>query len=150
MRLKIQVIRRVLNLNLFIYFFIVEEVASKVEDTGDVYFVPAFSGLFAPYWRADARGYCRALKLNFIRIYCFFYMSSLIIGITQYTTKAHIVRAALEAVAFQNYEIVEAMNLDSKINLPELQVSGGMTSNKLLLQMQADILGVPVGKNILE
>jgi glycerol kinase len=103
-----------------------EEVALQVEDTGDVYFVPAFSGLFAPYWRADARG--------------------LIIGITQYTTKAHIIRAALEAVAFQNYEIVEAMNKDSGIKLPELQVSGGMTNNKLLMQMQADILGVPVSE----
>ena len=70
----------------------------------------------------------------------------MIIGITQYTTKAHIVRAALEAVAFQNLEIVESMNKDSGISLQELQVSGGMTQNKLLLQMQADLLGIPVGK----
>jgi glycerol kinase len=69
----------------------------------------------------------------------------LIIGITQYTTKAHIIRAALEAVAFQNVDIVESMNKDSGINLKELQVSGGMTQNKLLLQMQADMLGIPVG-----
>ena len=68
------------------------------------------------------------------------------IGITQYTTKAHIVRATLEAVAFQNLEIVESMNKDSGISLQELQVSGGMTQNKLLLQMQADLLGIPVGK----
>lgn len=103
-----------------------EEIASECEDTGDVYFVPAFSGLFAPYWRADARG--------------------LIIGITQYTTKAHIIRAALEAVAFQNLEIVESMNKDSGITLKELQVSGGMTNNKLLMQIQADFLGIPVVK----
>lgn len=106
-----------------------EEVANQVKDTGDVCFVPAFSGLFAPYWRADARG--------------------LMIGITQYTTKAHIVRAALEAVAFQNLEIVESMNKDSGISLQELQVSGGMTQNKLLLQMQADLLGIPVVKQLM-
>ncbi len=86
--------------------------------------MPAFSGLFAPYWKADARG--------------------LIIGLTQYTTKAHIIRAALEAVAFQNVEIVESMNKDSGIKLKELQVSGGMTKNKLLMQLQADVLGIPV------
>lgn len=101
-----------------------EEIAKQVKDTGDVYFVPAFSGLFAPHWRPDARG--------------------LIIGITQYTTKAHIIRAALEAVAFQNLEIVESMNKDSGISLKELQVDGGMTENKLLMQMQADVLGIPV------
>lgn len=72
---------------------------------------------------------------------CFY---SLIIGITQYTTKSHIVRAALEAVAFQNLEIVESMNKDSGISLKELQVDGGMTENKLLMQMQADVLGIPV------
>lgn len=101
-----------------------EEIANQVENTGDVYFVPAFSGLFAPHWKADARG--------------------LIIGLTQYTTKAHIIRAALEAVAFQNREIVESMNKDSGIKLKELQVSGGMTKNKLLMQMQADVLGIPI------
>ncbi len=88
--------------------------------------MPAFSGLFAPHWRPDARG--------------------LIIGITQYTTKSHIIRAALEAVAFQNREIVESMNKDSGISLKELQVDGGMTENKLLMQMQADVLGIPVIK----
>ena len=72
-------------------------------------------------------------------------MKRLIIGLTQYTTKSHIIRAALEAVAFQNLEIVESMNKDSGISLKELQVSGGMTRNKLLLQMQADILGIPIG-----
>ena len=74
------------------------------------------------------------------------YPFRLIIGITQYTTKAHIARATLEAVAFQNYEIVESMNKDSGISLKMLQVSGGMTKNKLLMQMQADLLGIPVGK----
>lgn len=69
----------------------------------------------------------------------------MIIGITQYTTRAHIIRAALEAVAFQNLEIVESMNKDSGITLKELQVSGGMTNNKLLMQIQADFLGIPVG-----
>lgn len=103
-----------------------EEIALTVKDTGDVYFVPAFSGLFAPHWRSDARG--------------------LIIGITQYTTKAHIIRATLEAVAFQNLEIVESMNKDSGINLKMLQVSGGMSRNKLLLQLQSDFLGIPVVK----
>ncbi len=105
----------------------IEEIGGQVSDTGDVYFVPAFSGLFAPHWRTDARG--------------------LIIGITQYTTKAHIVRATLEAIAFQNMEIVESMNKDSGIKLKELQVSGGMSNNKLLLQMQADLLGIPVGNS---
>ncbi len=103
-----------------------EEIANQVKDTGDVCFVPAFSGLFAPHWRPDARG--------------------LIIGITQFTTKAHIIRATLEAIAFQNLEIVQSMNKDSGIDLKELQVSGGMTQNKLLLQMQADVLGIPVGE----
>ena len=102
-----------------------EEIANQVNDTGDVVFVPAFSGLFAPHWSSSARG--------------------LIIGITQYTTRAHIVRATLEAIAFQNLEIVESMNKDSGINLKELQVSGGMTSNRLLMQMQSDLLGIPVG-----
>ena len=74
-----------------------------------------------------------------------FLLKRLIIGLTQYTTKSHIIRAALEAVAFQNLEIVESMNKDSGISLKELQVSGGMTRNKLLLQMQADILGIPIG-----
>lgn len=103
-----------------------EEIANQVKDTGDVVFVPAFSGLFAPHWKQSARG--------------------LIIGLTQYTTKAHIVRATLEAIAFQTAEIVESMIKDSGVNLKELQVSGGMTSNKLLLQMQSDLLGIPVVK----
>ena len=77
-----------------------------------------------------------------------FLLKRLIIGLTQYTTKSHIIRAALEAVAFQNLEIVESMNKDSGISLKELQVSGGMTRNKLLLQMQADILGIPIGNTI--
>jgi glycerol kinase len=92
-----------IRISYLFFYILIEEIASQVEDTGDVYFVPAFSGLFAPRWRPDARG--------------------LIIGITQYTTKAHLVRAALEAVAFQNLEIVESMNKDSKIVLKELQVT---------------------------
>lgn len=101
-----------------------EELANDVQNTGGVYFVPAFSGLFAPHWKADARG--------------------LIIGLTQYTKKAHIIRAALESVAFQNLEIVESINKDTRFELKELQVSGGMTKNKLLLQLQADFLGIPI------
>ncbi|XP_065846277.1 glycerol kinase 3-like isoform X1 [Oscarella lobularis] len=102
----------------------VEELASQVTDTGDVYFVPAFSGLFAPYWQPDARG--------------------VLVGLTQYTNRCHIARATLEAVCFQTREILEAMNKDSKIPLTELLVDGGMTKNSLLLQLQADLLGIPI------
>lgn len=102
----------------------IDIMASKVEDNGGVYFVPAFSGLFAPYWHSDARG--------------------LIIGLTHYTGKEHIARAVLEAVDFQAREIFEAMAKDSGIKLTALKVDGGMTASDLLMQFQADILGVNV------
>ncbi|MBD7917401.1 glycerol kinase GlpK [Cellulomonas sp. Sa3CUA2] len=102
----------------------VERLAASVEDNGGVYFVPAFSGLFAPYWRSDARG--------------------AIVGLTRYVTKEHIARAALEATAFQTREVLDAMNADSGVDLTELKVDGGMVANEALMQFQADILGVPV------
>ncbi len=102
----------------------VEELAKSVEDNGGIYFVPAFSGLFAPYWRSDARG--------------------VIVGLTRYINKGHIGRAALEATAFQTREVLDAMNKDSGVNLKALKVDGGMVYNELLMQFQADILGVPV------
>jgi len=102
----------------------VEKLASSVEDNGGVYFVPAFSGLFAPYWRSDARG--------------------AMVGMTRFVTKAHIARAALEATAFQTREVLDAVNADTGIPLEELKVDGGMIGNELLMQFQADILGVPV------
>ena len=102
----------------------VEELAKSVEDNGGAYFVPAFSGLFAPYWRPDARG--------------------ALVGLTRYVNKGHIARAALEAIAFQTRDVVEAVNADAGIDLTELRVDGGATTNDTLLQFQADILGVPV------
>ena len=102
----------------------VEDLARTVEDNGDVYFVPAFSGLFAPYWRSDARG--------------------AIVGLTRFADKGHIARAALEATAFQTREVLEAMRADSGLALTELRVDGGMVRNELLMEFQADILGVPV------
>lgn len=102
----------------------VEELASSVEDNGGVYFVPAFSGLFAPYWKDDARG--------------------VIVGLTRYNTKAHIARAALEATAFQTREVLEAMNADSGVELTELRADGGMTNDNLLMQFQADQLGCKI------
>lgn len=102
----------------------VEELARSVPDNGGVYFVPAFSGLFAPYWRSDARG--------------------VIAGLTRFADKGHIARAALEAAAFQSREVLEAMQSDSGVNLSQLKVDGGMVVNELLMQFQADILGVPV------
>lgn len=102
----------------------VEPLAASVPDNGDVYFVPAFSGLFAPRWRADARG--------------------VIAGLTRFATSAHIARAALEATAFQTREVLDAMRADSGVQLKELKVDGGMVVNELLMQFQADILGVPV------
>ncbi len=102
----------------------VESLALSVSDNGGVYFVPAFSGLFAPHWRSDARG--------------------VIAGLTRFNTKAHIARAALEATAFQTREVLDAMNADSGVRLHELRVDGGMVVNELLMQFQADILGVPV------
>ncbi|TWE11406.1 glycerol kinase GlpK [Rudaeicoccus suwonensis] len=102
----------------------VEDLARSVEDNGDVYVVPAFSGLFAPHWRSDARG--------------------AIVGLTRFANKGHIARAALEAVAFQSKEVVDAMNADSGVDLTELKVDGGMVVNDTLMQFQADLLGVPV------
>ncbi|GAA2566637.1 glycerol kinase GlpK [Microbacterium binotii] len=102
----------------------VEKLAESVDDNGGVYFVPAFSGLFAPYWRPDARG--------------------AIVGMTRYVNKGHIARAALEATAFQSREVLDAVNADSGVDLTELKVDGGMTANDALMQFQADILGVPV------
>jgi len=102
----------------------VEALARTVDDNGGVYFVPAFSGLFAPYWRPDARG--------------------AIVGMTRFVNKGHIARAALEATAFQTREVLEAVNADSGVDLTELKVDGGMTANDALMQFQADILGVPV------
>jgi glycerol kinase len=102
----------------------VEALARTVDDNGGVYFVPAFSGLFAPYWKANARG--------------------AIAGLTQYATKGHLARAVLEATAFQTREIVEAMEKDSGISLDVLRTDGGMIENELLMQFQADILNRPV------
>jgi glycerol kinase len=102
----------------------IEELAKTVEDNGGVYFVPAFSGLFAPYWRGEARG--------------------VIAGLTRYVTKGHLARAALEATAWQSREVVDAMNADSGVDLTSLKVDGGMVYNELLMQFQADVLDVPV------
>lgn len=102
----------------------IETLARTVEDNGGVYFVPAFSGLFAPYWRSDARG--------------------AIVGMTRYVNKGHIARAALEATAFQTREVLDAMEKDSGVTLTALKVDGGMVFNELLMQFQADILDVPV------
>ena len=102
----------------------VEALAATVEDNGGVYFVPAFSGLFAPYWKNDARG--------------------VIAGLTRYVNKGHIARATLEATAWQTREVLDAMNADSGVALTALKVDGGMVYNELLMQFQADVLGVPV------
>ncbi len=102
----------------------VEELARTVEDNGGVYFVPAFSGLFAPYWRPDARG--------------------VIAGLTGYVNRGHIARAVLEATAWQTREVLDAMNADTGVPLRALKVDGGMVHDELLMQFQADVLGVPV------
>jgi glycerol kinase len=102
----------------------IEALARSVEDSGGCYFVPAFSGLFAPYWRSDARG--------------------VIAGLTGYITKGHIARAALEATAWQTREVVDAMTADSGVALKALKVDGGMTANSLLMQLLADALDAPV------
>jgi len=102
----------------------VEDLAKSVDDNGGCYFVPAFSGLFAPYWKGSARG--------------------VIAGLTRYVNAGHIARATLEATAWQTKEVVDAMNADSGVDLKELKVDGGMVGNELLMQFQADVLGVPV------
>jgi glycerol kinase len=105
-----------------------ESLARQVEDNGGVYFVPAFSGLFAPYWRSDARG--------------------AIVGLSRYNTNAHLARAALEAICYQSRDVAEAMEQDSGVELDVLKVDGGVTANSLCMQMQADILGVPVSRPV--
>jgi glycerol kinase len=102
----------------------IETLANSVEDNGGCYFVPAFSGLYAPYWKADARG--------------------VIAGLTRYVNKAHIARAALEATAFQTLEVLEAMEKDSDIEISSLRVDGGMVVNETLMQFQSDMVEVPV------
>ena len=102
----------------------IEGLASSVTDNGGVYFVPAFSGLFAPYWRSDARG--------------------VVVGLTRAATKAHLARAALEAICYQTRDVLDAMSADSGVKLPEMRVDGGITANALCMQMQADIMRVDV------
>ncbi|WP_127505457.1 glycerol kinase GlpK [Actinoplanes solisilvae] len=105
-----------------------ERLASQVQDNGGVYFVPAFSGLFAPYWRSDARG--------------------AIVGLSRYNTDAHIARATLESICYQSKDVVDAMAQDSGVNLDVLKVDGGITANNLCMQIQADVLGVPVSRPV--
>lgn len=107
----------------------VETLAASVADNGGVYFVPAFSGLFAPYWRSDARG--------------------VIVGLTRANTKAHLARAALEAICYQTKEVLDAMEADSQIKLREMRVDGGITNNKLCMQLQSDIMGIDVVKPVI-
>ncbi|GAA1316725.1 glycerol kinase GlpK [Pseudonocardia xinjiangensis] len=105
-----------------------ESLARQVEDNGGVYFVPAFSGLFAPYWRSDARG--------------------AIVGLSRYNTNAHLARATLEAICYQSRDVAEAMEKDSGVHLEVLKVDGGVTANELCMQIQADVLGVPVSRPV--
>ncbi|WP_433506579.1 glycerol kinase GlpK [Pseudonocardia halophobica] len=105
-----------------------ESLARQVEDNGGVYFVPAFSGLFAPYWRSDARG--------------------AIVGLSRYNTNAHLARATLEAICFQSKDVADAMAKDSGVNLDILKVDGGVTANELCMQIQADVLGIPVSRPV--
>ncbi len=112
------------NLGIIKHSADVEALAASVPDNGDVYFVPAFSGLYAPHWRADARG--------------------VIAGLTRFAGAGHIARAALEATAYQNMDVVRAMEKDSGIPIRALRVDGGMVLNELLMQFQADMLDVPV------
>jgi glycerol kinase len=107
----------------------IEELANSVDDNGDCYFVPAFSGLYAPHWRSDARG--------------------VIAGLTRFVTKGHLARAVLEATAWQTREVMEAMRADTSLELNGLRVDGGMTVNELLMQTQADILSAPVTRPVI-
>ena len=102
----------------------IEALASSVEDNGGVYFVPAFSGLFAPHWRSDARG--------------------VIVGLSRASTKAHLARAALEAIAYQTRDVLDAMSADSKVALTSMRVDGGATANNLLMQIQSDVMGIEI------
>jgi glycerol kinase len=106
----------------------VEELARQVDDNGGMYFVPAFSGLFAPYWRSDARG--------------------AIVGLSRFNTNAHLARATLEAICYQSRDVAEAMEQDSGVTLDVLKVDGGVTANELCMQIQADVLGVPVSRPV--
>ena len=112
------------NLGFFSASSQIEQLAREVQDNGGAYIVPAFSGLFAPYWRSDARG--------------------VIVGLTRFVNKSHLCRAALEATAYQTKDVLDAMEQDSGVKLASLRVDGGMVGNELLMQFQADILGVPV------
>ena len=112
------------NLHMFDSAPDVEELAATVPDNGGAYFVPAFSGLFAPYWRSDARG--------------------ALVGLTRFVNRGHIARAVLESTAYQTREVLEAMEADSGVKLAALKVDGGMTNDELLMQFQADMVGVPV------
>ena len=118
------------NLHLISSAAEVESLADSVDGNGDVYFVPAFSGLFAPHWRSDARG--------------------VITGLTRFSDRGHIARAALESVAYQTREVLEAMQTDSGVTLTELRVDGGMVANNLLMQFQSDILDVPVVRTAID
>jgi len=106
----------------------VETLARQVDDNGGIYFVPAFSGLFAPYWRSDARG--------------------VIVGLSRFNTNAHLARATLEAICYQSRDVSDAMEQDSGVHLEVLKVDGGVTANNLAMQLQADILGVPVSRPV--
>jgi glycerol kinase len=108
----------------------IEALAKSVSDNGDIYFVPAFSGLYAPYWKENARG--------------------VIAGLTRYANKGHLARAVLEATAFQTREVVEAMEQDAHISLASLRVDGGMVVNELLMQFQADILNREVVRPVIQ
>jgi glycerol kinase len=105
-----------------------ESLARQVEDNGGVYFVPAFSGLFAPYWRSDARG--------------------AIVGLSRFNTNAHLARATLESICYQSRDVAEAMEKDSGVTLEVLKVDGGVTANELCMQIQADVLGVEVSRPV--
>ena len=107
----------------------IEGLALQVKDSGGIYFVPAFSGLFAPYWRNDARG--------------------VIVGLTRATTKAHLARAALDAICYQTMEIMDAMVADSGIAMTEMKVDGGITANELCMQLQADVMGIDIVKPLI-
>jgi glycerol kinase len=106
----------------------IEPLARSVDDNGGVYFVPAFSGLFAPYWRSDARG--------------------AIVGLSRFNTNAHIARATLEAICYQSRDVADAMEKDSGVQLEVLKADGGASANDLCMQLQADILGVPVSRPV--
>ena len=108
----------------------IESLARTVKDNGGVYFVPAFSGLYAPYWRSDARG--------------------VIAGLTRFANKGHLARAVLESTAFQTREVLEAMERDSGIRLFSLRTDGGMVENELLMQFQSDILNIPVLRPVIK